>query len=44
MYKQLILFGAPAIVWIIGVYAVLFGLLTLILSFRIRRWQKAAAV
>lgn len=34
--------GALAITWIIGVYAIIFGLLGIILSFRIKSWQKKA--
>lgn len=31
--------GALAITWVIGVYAIVFGLLSIILSFRLRGWQ-----
>jgi len=34
--------GALAMAWIIGVYAIVFGLLGVLLSFRIKIWQKRA--
>jgi uncharacterized membrane protein HdeD (DUF308 family) len=34
--------GALAIAWIIGIYAIVFGLLSIVLSFRIKSWQKKA--
>lgn len=34
--------GALAIAWIIGVYAIVFGILGIALSFRVRSWQKKA--
>jgi uncharacterized membrane protein HdeD (DUF308 family) len=35
--------GAVTIAWLIGVYAVVFGLLGIMLSFRVRSWQKKVA-
>lgn len=32
--------GALAITWVIGIYAILLGLIAIILSFRVRGWQK----
>ena len=32
--------GALAIAWIIGVYAIVFGLLGILLAFRVKSWQK----
>lgn len=34
--------GAVAIAWLIGIYAIVFGLLGIMLSFRIKAWQKRA--
>jgi uncharacterized membrane protein HdeD (DUF308 family) len=34
--------GALAITWVIGIYAMLLGILAIILSFRVRGWQKKA--
>lgn len=35
--------GALAITWIIGVYAILLGMLAMVLSFQVRGWQKKGA-
>src|ERR1043165_6605473 len=35
--------GALAVVWLIGIYAVAFGVLLLALSFRLRKWATTAA-
>ncbi len=34
--------GAVAIAWVIGIYAIILGLLGIFLSFRVRSWQKRA--
>jgi uncharacterized membrane protein HdeD (DUF308 family) len=36
--------GALAVVWLIGAYAIVFGVLLMALSFRLRKWGEAAAV
>lgn len=35
--------GAIAIAWMIGIYAIVIGALSMLLSFRVRSWQKRAA-
>jgi uncharacterized membrane protein HdeD (DUF308 family) len=35
--------GALAVVWLIGVYAIVFGVLIIALSFRLRKWGETAA-
>ena len=35
--------GALVLAWLIGIYAIVFGLLGIILSFRVRSWQKKMA-
>ena len=35
--------GALAVVWLIGVYAIVFGVLLMALSFRLRKWSETAA-
>jgi uncharacterized membrane protein HdeD (DUF308 family) len=34
--------GALAMTWVIGIYAILLGILAIVLSFRVRGWQKRA--
>jgi len=39
-----ILFGVLAFIWLIAAYAILFGVLLIVLGFRLRDWAKPAGL